>query len=111
MMAEILKMYTKRRCIKINSDKSAASEEEYEHEMVVEAPVSIFVNGRQAVTAMASPGMLKEYATGFLLTESVVSNADEIESIQVEGTKVSIITLNPRKILFSKKIPDAHYVT
>ncbi|MBN2735099.1 MAG: formate dehydrogenase accessory sulfurtransferase FdhD [Methanomicrobiaceae archaeon] len=96
-------MYTKRRCTKINSDKSAAFEEEYEHEMVVEVPVSIFVNGRQAVTAMASPDMLKEYATGFLLTESVVSNPDEIESIQVEGTKVSIITQNPRKILFSKK--------
>ncbi len=83
----------------MNSDKSAVAE----HEMVVEVPVTIFVNGRQAVTAMASPEMLKEYATGFLITESVVSDPDEIESIQVDGNKVSIITINPRKILFSKK--------
>lgn len=92
-------MYTKRRFKKIIPGKS----DSFEKEVVSEAAVTIFVNGRQAVTAMASPDMLKEYATGFLLTESVVSNADEIESIQVEGNKVSIITLNPRKILFSKK--------
>ncbi|WOF15567.1 formate dehydrogenase accessory sulfurtransferase FdhD [Methanoplanus sp. FWC-SCC4] len=92
-------MYNKRRCIKINSDESA----ETQQDLVVEVPVTIYVNGRQAVTAMASPEMLKEYATGFLVTESVVNNPDEIESVQVDGTKVSIITLNPRKIIFSKK--------
>ncbi|MDE4907160.1 formate dehydrogenase accessory sulfurtransferase FdhD [Methanogenium marinum] len=92
-------MYTKRRFKKIIPGKL----DSFEKEVVSEAAVTIFVNGRQAVTAMASPDMLKEYATGFLLTESVVSNADEIESIQVEGNKVSILTLNPRKILFSKK--------
>lgn len=92
-------MYTKRRCTKVSPERKASIEEK----MAVEAPVTIFVNGRQAVTAMASPEMLKEYAVGFLLTESMINGPDEIESIRVEKNKVSIITFNARKIIFSKR--------
>lgn len=86
-------------CIRLEPGNST----EIKDEIVTEAAVSIFINGRQAAAAVASPGMLEEFAAGFLLTEGIVSSPEEIESVMVEGNKVSVITLNPRKTLFTKK--------
>lgn len=92
-------MYTTVRCTTFGPDKSRV----FEAKTVTESAISVFVNGRQVAASMASPEMLKEYAAGFLLTEGIVDNPGEIESVMIEGNKVSVITLNPRKMLFTKK--------
>lgn len=68
-----------------------------------ESSVFVYVNGRQAAAAVVSPKDLSEYAAGYLLTEGIITGADEIESVFMEANRVSIITLNPRKMLFTKK--------
>jgi FdhD protein len=39
------------------------------HDVVMEVPLAVFVNGRHALTAMVSPTMLEEFVTGFLYTK------------------------------------------
>jgi FdhD protein len=74
-----------------------------DHEVVVEVPLTITVNGRHALTVMTSPVMLREFVTGLLYTERIIHEPDEIESVQIEPDRISVLTKNPFKILISKK--------
>jgi len=62
-------------CLKFNTDNFIKSE----HEVVEELPLSIFINGRHFVTAMISPQMVKEFVIGYLFSEKVIKNIEEIE--------------------------------
>jgi FdhD protein len=73
------------------------------HPVVEEMPLSVTVNGRHALTAMTSPTMLREFVVGYLYTERIVRNIDEIESIRIEGNTASVLTKNPFTILVSHK--------
>ncbi|MDD4127809.1 MAG: formate dehydrogenase accessory sulfurtransferase FdhD, partial [Methanomicrobium sp.] len=95
-MGEMHKNY---QCTKVNEGKRSQCEED----IAEESAVSVYVNGRQAATAVVSPNMLSEYAAGYLFTEGIITDAGEIESVFEEGNRVSIITLNPRKMLFTKR--------
>ena len=92
-------MYRAVRCIR---EKSGAFIES-DHEVVVEVPLTITVNGRHALTVMTSPVMLREFVTGLLYTERIIHDPDEIESVQIEPDRISVLTKNPFKILISKK--------
>lgn len=76
---------------------------ESEHEVVLEVPLTITVNGRHALTVMTSPVMLREFVTGLLYTERIIHGPDEIESVQIDPDRISVLTKNPFKILISKK--------
>ncbi len=73
------------------------------HPVIEEMPLAVTVNGRHALTAMVSPDMLREFVIGFLYTEGIIKDTDEIESIKIEDTNASILTKSPFKILVSKK--------
>lgn len=73
------------------------------HEVIDEIPIAIFVNGRHAVTAMMSPVALEDFVTGYLFTEQIIKDIDEIESIKIEKNRISVITKNLFKVLGSKK--------
>ena len=78
------------------------------HDVVIEVPLSVFVNGRHALTAMISPVMLEEFVTGFLYTERIIREPEEIESLSIEaestGTpSASVLTKNPYSIMLSSK--------
>jgi FdhD protein len=92
-------MYKVVRCTR----EKAGAFTESEHEVVVEVPLTITVNGRHALTVMTSPVMLREFVTGLLYTERIIHDPDEIESVQIEPDRISVLTKNPFKILISKK--------
>lgn len=92
-------MYREVDCIKGNED----SFELEKHPVIEELPLAVTVNGRHALTAMISPDMLREFVIGFLYTEGIIRDVDEIESIKVEGNNAGVLTKNPFKILVSKK--------
>ncbi len=92
-------MHKKYLCTKVNEGIRGPCETD----IAEESAVSVYVNGRQAATAVVSPENLSEYAAGYLLTEGIITDAGEIESVFEEGNRVSIITLNPRKMLFTKR--------
>ncbi len=73
------------------------------HEVIEEIPNALFINGRHAMTATMSPVQLEDFVTGYLYTEQIIKNIDEIESIRIEPNRLSVITKNLFKVLGPKK--------
>lgn len=73
------------------------------HKVVEEIPIALFINGRHAMTAMMSPVNLEDFVTGYMFTEQIIKNIDEIESIKIEKNRISVITKNLFKVLGPKK--------
>ncbi len=105
-------MYSIVPCIKYDNGLMVPSS----HKVVMEVPLSVFVNGRHALTAMVSPTMLEEFVTGFLCTERIICKLEDIESLRLEEKKnknleengtitlsASVLTKNPFSIMFSSK--------
>ena len=117
-------MYSTVPCIKYDNGLMVPSS----HEVVMEVPLSVFVNGRHALTAMVSPTMLEEFVTGFLYTEKIILRLEDIESVRIEEKRdknreekkdenrekereeniaitlsASVLTKNPFSIMFSSK--------
>ena len=92
-------MFRKLPCIKVDGETVTRDL----HEVIEEVPMALFVNGRHAMTAMMSPVQLEEFVTGYLFTEQIIKNIDEIESIRLEKNRMSVITKNLFKVLGPKK--------
>lgn len=92
-------MFKKLPCIKIDADNAKRDL----HEVIEEVPFALFINGRHAMTAMMSPVQLEDFVTGYLYTEQIIKNVDEIESIRIEKNRMSVITKNLFKVLGPKK--------
>jgi len=73
------------------------------HEVIEEIPLALFINGRHAMTAMMSPVQLNDFVKGYLFTEQIIKNIDEIESIKIEKNRMSVITKNLFKVVGPKK--------
>ncbi len=54
-----------------------------EAETIVEAPVSLTVNGENWLTFMCTPIQLEELAIGFLFNEGIISKMDELADVRV----------------------------
>lgn len=92
-------MFKELPCIKVEGERYHLEP----HKVVEEVPVPITVNGRSLATVMLSPVMLEEFVTGFLFTEQIINEPSEIESIRVEGNKVSVLTNNPFKVIMPRR--------
>lgn len=104
-------MYSTVPYIKIDGESMVPSS----HEVVMEVPFAVFVNGRHALTAMISPTELEEFVTGFLYTEKIISKLEDIESLRIEeqggreegistsGLSANVLTKNPFSIMLSGK--------
>jgi len=55
-----------------------------------ETPIAMVYNGISHVVMMATPGNLKDFATGFSITENIVSSVEEIYSIEINRKDVGI---------------------
>ncbi len=76
-------MYSTVPCIKYDNGSMVPSS----HEVVIEVPLSVFVNGRHALTAMVSPTLLEEFVTGLLYTERIIRKLEDIESLHIEENR------------------------
>jgi FdhD protein len=117
-----IRMYGTLPCIKCENGSMIPSS----HEVIVEVPLAVFVNGRHALTAMISPTMLEEFITGFLYTEKIIGKLEDIESLRIEKGEeggeerekkeekrseeesagplsASVLTKNPFSIMLSSK--------
>lgn len=101
-------MYSTVPCIKSDNESMTQSS----HDVVMEVPLAVYVNGRHALTAMISPTMLEEFVTGLLYTEKIISKLEDIESLRIEekgegknssALSASVLTKNPFSIMLSGK--------
>jgi FdhD protein len=74
------------------------------HEVVIEEPLAIFVNGRHVVTAMLSPNMRKEFVIGHLFTEGIIQGMTDIESLEFEQKIAQVIITHPFKVVAARKV-------
>jgi formate dehydrogenase assembly factor FdhD len=51
-------------------------------DVAVEDSITLFVNDMRIATLIASPVMLRELCVGYLITERVVSNFEEIQEVK-----------------------------
>ena len=51
--------------------------------LAVEVPIAVVVNGSTVAVMLATPSDLKDFAAGFLLSEGIVGQAEEIASIDI----------------------------
>ena len=52
-----------------------------EDEVTREVPVTVFLNGQELVTLLASPAYLKDLAVGFLLSEGLLDEPQDLRSV------------------------------
>ena len=63
--------------------KSGCKAEEKD-QVVVEMPLTIFLNGREFVTLLCSPFLLDCLAVGFLRSEGLLSSSDDPEEVSLD---------------------------
>lgn len=59
--------------------------------VVKEAPVTLYLNGRELVNLVCSPGDLKELAVGFLCSEGVLRKREDLKGILINEDDRSIM--------------------
>jgi FdhD protein len=64
------------------------------HEVIIEEQYTIWVNGRKILNAMTSPTRLEEFVMGYLVTEGIISHCQEIDSLQIEGNQIRVLTIH-----------------
>ncbi len=74
-----------------------------EHEVVIESPYSLWVNGRQILSVMTSPASLEDFVLGYLYTEGLIKNVDDIESFQIEGQTIRVLVTEKIHVRGRKK--------
>ncbi len=52
-----------------------------------EMPLTIFVNGQETATILCTPARLTELVLGFLYSEGIIANINEVASVQVRDEK------------------------
>ncbi|MDD1729000.1 MAG: formate dehydrogenase accessory sulfurtransferase FdhD, partial [Methanospirillum sp.] len=74
-----------------------------EHEVVRELPYSLWVNGRLILTVMTSPNQLEDFVLGYLYTEGLIKNVDNIESLQIQEQSIRVLITEKIHIKGRKK--------
>ncbi len=70
--------------------------------IIAEKPITIFLNGKEIITLLATPENLKELAVGFLLSEGWLREDKPIESVAEEPEGIVRITVRYRLTLAEK---------
>lgn len=88
------------------------SKDEYlEDSIIVEYPLTIFLNNNEFVTLLCSPKGLKYLIIGFLISEGIIKNKDEIENITIDEEKGHAYIDISDKSLFAEKLFGKRTIT
>lgn len=79
--------------------------------VVKESPLTIFLNNQELVTLLCTPEKLKNLAVGFLYTEGVLRNKDEIKKIILDEVKGAIWIETKGNKDFVKKLMFKRLIT
>lgn len=78
---------------KVIIDKISGNEAiEFDDVTIDESRLNLYLNGQKAISMMCIPKDQDAHAIGFLMSENVISNIDDIETLTVseEGLRVDI---------------------
>jgi FdhD protein len=72
--------------IQVNKDKII----QIENDVCVEESYQLFLNDESLVNLVASPSQLRELGLGFVMSNGLVKNKEDIESVDVVGKKIKV---------------------
>jgi FdhD protein len=81
------------------SEKGRGEEETF---IIAESPITLFLNGKEVVTLLATPENLKELAVGFLLSEGWLREDKPVEKIEVDPQGIVRVRVKYRNPLTEK---------
>jgi len=73
-------------------DLSTGSRVTVQEAVAAEVSVSIYVNDRHVISLLATPGLERELALGWLLDEGVIHSMDDLEEVRVDQNDVTVMT-------------------
>src|SRR4030043_286922 len=73
---------------KIDVDSQEARENQVS--VAIEASYALLIDNRYRINVIASPEYLEELATGYLLSEGIISNIADIRSINVKNDQILV---------------------
>lgn len=71
---------------KINIVRIKKKKEKITDNVVEEKPLTIFVNKKELITLLCSPNHLKYLIIGFLISENIINNKEDIKKININKT-------------------------
>ena len=77
---------TKRLVYRISGGQARAVEDS----LVVEQEITLYVNGQRGISSASSPGKLREWAYGYLLSSGMIGNADDVGSLHEEAQEIRV---------------------
>lgn len=80
-------MESKRSMIKNIIRLRGNNREKIEDEIVIEAPVTIYLNGNELVTLLCTPEKIDRLALGFLRSEGILTTIDDLASMRTHEEK------------------------
>jgi len=75
-----------KRIVRIRSGENGTTEE-LDDQVIVEAPVTIYLNGSELVTLLCTPEKIDCLALGFLRSEGLLTSMDDLDAIRVQEDK------------------------
>lgn len=75
-----------KRIVRIRSGENGTAEE-LDDQVIVEAPVTIYLNGSELVTLLCTPEKIDCLALGFLRSEGLLTSMDDLDAIRVQEDK------------------------
>ncbi|HHT50186.1 MAG TPA: formate dehydrogenase accessory sulfurtransferase FdhD [Eubacteriaceae bacterium] len=82
-----------------------------EDSIIVEYPLTIFLNNNEFVTLLCSPTGLEYLIIGFLISEGIIRNKEEIENIKIDEEKGHAYIDIKDKTLFAEKLFGKRTIT
>jgi len=82
-----------------------------EDQIVVEHPVTIKINDREFATIVCSPEYIEDMAVGFLASEGVIPNYEDIKAISVQEEMGIVHIKTDRMYPFYEKLLNKRYIT
>lgn len=82
-----------------------------EDQVVVEFPLTIFLNEQELVTLLCSPRDLKYLALGFLRSEGLVSSIDDLEGVTLDEERGIVFVNTKDKSNFGEKLYGKRTIT
>ena len=79
-------------------------EEKVEISVVVEKPLTIYLNSQEIVTTMTLGDMPKELSVGYLLNQNMLNKNDDILSVEYDDELDVVVVRTKRKTNYEKKL-------
>jgi len=84
----------------------------FDDQIIREIPATIYLNGKEFVTLLCSPGGLKELAVGFLCSEGVLTSRADLRNIFLDEEDQGIIWVETaEKEMYAEKSFLKRYIT